>query len=229
MWNTLQNHSGAFRKNEEISAQTYHSDDFFDLKFSFSPCWRMCCPGSLSGEARGLSENIFPNIEDGRVFWVKRTFERAFVARKWKMRFLKPNTSGTPSDRFEYPFTYLNQGGTTQNGWATSILAPDIRHSKNDKNDKKWCENDLSKIHSESVPGGSWTFRTSKTFRRDPENIFPNIEDGRVFWVKRNMPRPFVAGKWKMRFYKPNRFGTSSDRFKYPFTYLNQGGTTQNS
>jgi len=37
------------RKNDEISAQTYHSDDFFDLKFSFSPCWRMCCPaGSLS-------------------------------------------------------------------------------------------------------------------------------------------------------------------------------------
>ena len=64
--------------------------------------------GSLSGEARGLSENIFPNIEDGRVFWVKRTFERPFVARKWKMRFLKPNTVGTPSDRFEYPFTYLN-------------------------------------------------------------------------------------------------------------------------
>ena len=105
---------GAFRKNEEISAQTYHSDDFFDLKFSFSPCWRMCCPAGVSGEARGLSENIFPNIEDGRVFWVKRTFERAFVARKWKMRFLKPNTFRTPPDRFEYPFTYLNQGGTTQ-------------------------------------------------------------------------------------------------------------------
>ena len=69
MWNTLQNHSGASRKNEEISAQTYHSDDFFDLKFSFSPCWRMCCP---AGEARGPSENIFPNIEDDRVFWVKR-------------------------------------------------------------------------------------------------------------------------------------------------------------
>ena len=38
MWNTLQNHSGAFRKNDKISAQTYHSDDFFDLKFSFSTC-----------------------------------------------------------------------------------------------------------------------------------------------------------------------------------------------
>ena len=64
--------------------------------------------GSLSGEARGLSENIFPNIEDDRVFWVKRTFERTLIARKWKMRFLKPNTFWTPPDRFEYPFTYLN-------------------------------------------------------------------------------------------------------------------------
>ena len=75
--------------------------------------------GSLSGEARGLSEKIFPNIEDGRVFWVKRTFERPFIAGKWKMRFLKPNTFRTPPDRFEYPFAYLNQGATTQNGCAT--------------------------------------------------------------------------------------------------------------
>ena len=115
--------------------------------------------------SQGLSENIFPNIEDGRVFWVKRTFERAFVAGKWQMRFLKPNTFRTPPDRFEYPFTYLNQGATTQNGCATSILAPDIRHSKNDKNDKKWSENDLPQIHSESVPRGSWTFRTSKNIQ----------------------------------------------------------------
>ena len=53
------------------------------------------------------------------------------------MRFLKPNTFRSPPDRFEYPFTCLNQGAKTQNGCATSIQAPDIRHSKNDKNNKK--------------------------------------------------------------------------------------------
>ena len=35
---------------------------------------------------------------------------------------------------FEQPFAYPNQGWTTQNGSGTSILAPDIRHSKNNKN-----------------------------------------------------------------------------------------------
>ena len=55
---------------------------------------------------------------------------RSFLAGKWKMRFYKPNGFRTPSDRFEYPFTYLNQDATTQTGYATSILAPDIRHSK---------------------------------------------------------------------------------------------------
>ena len=119
------------------------------------------------------SENIFPNIEDGRVFWVKRNMPRPFIAGKCKMRFYKPNGFRTPSDRFEYPFIYLNQGGTTQNGWATSILAPDIRHSKNDNNDKKWCENYLSKIHSESVPGGSWTFRTSKNIQERSRKHIP--------------------------------------------------------
>ena len=59
MWNTLQNHSGAFRKNEEISAQTYHSDDFFDLKFSFSPCWRMCCPAGASRGKPGDSQKTY--------------------------------------------------------------------------------------------------------------------------------------------------------------------------
>ena len=59
MWNTLQNHSGAFRKNEEISAQTYHSDDFFDLKFSFSPCWRMCCPAEASRGKPGDSQKTY--------------------------------------------------------------------------------------------------------------------------------------------------------------------------
>ena len=59
MWNTLQNHSGAFRKNEEISAQTYHSDDFFDLKFSFSPCWRMCCPAGASRGKPGNSQKTY--------------------------------------------------------------------------------------------------------------------------------------------------------------------------
>ena len=49
------------------------------------------------------------------------------------MKFLHPNIERTPSNGFEYPFTYPNQGGTTQNGSGTSILAPDIRHSKNDK------------------------------------------------------------------------------------------------
>ena len=49
------------------------------------------------------------------------------------MRFSNPNTERTPFNRFEYPFAYPNQGATTQNGSATSILAPDIRHSKNDK------------------------------------------------------------------------------------------------
>ena len=155
MCNTLQNHSGTFGKNDEISAQTHHSDDFFDLKLSFSPCWRMCCPAGAFQGKPGDSENIFPNIEDGRVFWVKRTFERTFVAGKWEIRFLKPNTSGTPSDRFEYPFTYLNWAGAPHNGVGTSIMAPDIRHLKNDKNEKTWCENDRSQIHLESLPGGS--------------------------------------------------------------------------
>ena len=50
------------------------------------------------------------------------------------MRFSNPNTERTPFNRFEYPSTYPNQGGTTQNGSGTSILAPDIRHSKNVKN-----------------------------------------------------------------------------------------------
>ena len=59
IWNTPQNHSGAFRKNEEISAQTYHSDDFFDLKFSFSPCWRMCCPAGASRGKLGDSQKTY--------------------------------------------------------------------------------------------------------------------------------------------------------------------------
>ena len=59
MCNTLQNHSGAFRKNEEISAQTCHSDDFFDLKFSFSPCWRMCCPAGASRGKPGDSQKTY--------------------------------------------------------------------------------------------------------------------------------------------------------------------------
>ena len=118
-------------------------------------------------------ENIFPNIEDNRVFWVKRNMPRPFVAGKWKMRFYKPNGFRTPSDRFEYPLTYLNQGGTTQNGCATSILAPDIRHSKNDKHDKKWCENNLSKIHSESVPRGTWTFGASKNIQKRSRKHIP--------------------------------------------------------
>ena len=127
--------------------------------------------GSLSGEARRDPENIFPNIEDGRVFWVKRNMPRPFVAGKWKMRFYKPNGFRTPSDRFEYPFTYLNQGGTTQNGCATNILAPGIRHSKNDKNDK----NDVKMIYpkfiqnrSQEVPGPSGHQKTSQGFS---ENI----------------------------------------------------------
>ena len=143
--------------------------------------------GSLSGEARGLSENIFPNIEDGRVFWVKRTFERAFIARKWKMRFLKPNTFRTPPDRFEYPFTYLNWAGAPHNGVETSIMAPDIQHSKNDKNEKKWCENDRSKIHSESLPGGSWTLRTSKNIQKQcgtPSRTTPGREKMTKFRLK---------------------------------------------
>ena len=49
------------------------------------------------------------------------------------MEFTHPNTERTPSNRFEYPFTHPNQGATTQNGSATSTLAPDIRHSKNVK------------------------------------------------------------------------------------------------
>ena len=63
--------------------------------------------------------------------------QRPLIAGNFKMRFYKPNRFRTPSDRFEYPFTYLNPGATTWNGCATSILAPDIRYSKNDKNYKK--------------------------------------------------------------------------------------------
>ena len=35
--------SWSFQKKLKILMKTYHSDDFLDLKFAFSPCWRMCC------------------------------------------------------------------------------------------------------------------------------------------------------------------------------------------
>ena len=46
------------------------------------------------------------------------------------------------------------------------------------KNDVKMIDQKIIQNHSQEVPGPSGH---QKTFRRDPENIFPNIEDGRVF------------------------------------------------
>ena len=86
------------------------------------------------------------------------------------MRFLKPNTFRTPPDRFEYPFTYLNQGGTTHNGLGTNIQAPDIRHSKSDKNEKnnvKMIDPKIIQNHSQEVPGPSGH---QKTFKNNVEH-----------------------------------------------------------
>ena len=39
--------------------KTYHSDDFLDLKFAFSPCWRMCCPAGASRGKPGDSQKTY--------------------------------------------------------------------------------------------------------------------------------------------------------------------------
>ena len=51
--------SWSFRKKFKILMKTYHSDDFLDPKFAFSPCWRMCCLRRASREIqKWLVEHI---------------------------------------------------------------------------------------------------------------------------------------------------------------------------
>ena len=49
----------SFRKKLKILMKTYHSDDFLDLKFAFSPCWRMCCPAGASRGKPGDSQKTY--------------------------------------------------------------------------------------------------------------------------------------------------------------------------
>ena len=73
-------HPGAPEKLSNLM-KTHNFEEFWGSFFSFSSCWRMCCPAGAIGVAEGDPENIF-----GGVFWVKCNYE-IFEPGHWKNTF----------------------------------------------------------------------------------------------------------------------------------------------
>ena len=112
----------------------HNFEEFWKSFLSISPCWRMCCPAGACWGAKGDPENIFPNIEDGRVFWAKRNCATRRCRGEVKNVIFEPEYWENTFKWIWISFYISKPRWNNQNGSGTSILAPDIRHSKNDKN-----------------------------------------------------------------------------------------------